>query len=82
MTQELLVLISGIILFLTPFFGIPNTWKLYIMSGIGILLILIGYRLRYRRAVRDIEGEKSDPEYGFVEVTKPLFTTSDKSEQS
>lgn len=82
MTQELLVFFSGILLFLIPFFGIPTDWKLHAMSGLGVLLIVVGYRLRYRRAIRDIESTRTSPEDGFVEATKPLFTNPPNDESA
>lgn len=80
MTQELLVFISGLVLFLVPFLGIPTVWKLYIVSGIGLLLILIGYRLRYRRAIREMERSEQAQADSFVEATPPLFTRSGSTE--
>lgn len=32
--------------FLTPFLGIPNDWKEYVVIGSGVLLMFIGYSLR------------------------------------
>ena len=76
MTQEMIVIFSGIVLFLTPFLGIPLQWKFYLVSGLGFLLILIGYRLRYRRAVRELRDQEEQPADSFVEATPPLFDRS------
>lgn len=73
MTQELLVLMSGILLFLIPFLGISTEWKFYLVKSFGICLIIIGYRLRYRRAVREFNSESTERVDGFVQMTKPLF---------
>ena len=83
MTQELTVFFSGLLLVLLPFFGIPTQWKLYVVSGIGVLLIILGYRLRYRRALREMgasDNEKS-PIDGFQQATPPLFTGSTTEKQ-
>lgn len=62
MAQETLVFLSGILLFVTPFLGIPADWKTYIYVGIAVLLLLIGYRLRYARFVRTLEAHTDEHE--------------------
>ena len=42
---RLLFWIGMIVLFI-PYFGIPNTWKNIALGGIGIILILISFRMR------------------------------------
>lgn len=73
MTQETLVFIFGIVIFLIPFLGIPTEWKFYAVSSFGLLLVVIGYRLRYRRAVRELNSKTTDSVDKFVQMTKPLF---------
>ena len=79
-TQEMLVFLSGIILFLVPFLGIPTDWKFYLTSGLGLLLLLVGYRLRYRRAVRELAADEPDEADQFVEATPALFDRSKATE--
>lgn len=80
MTQETLVFILGLILLLTPFLGIPADWKIYVYVVAGVLLLLIGYRLRYARFLRSIEngqGERQTDSY--VEATGEMFTNNGQS---
>ncbi|MDC1205455.1 hypothetical protein N8083_01245 [Candidatus Pacebacteria bacterium] len=55
MSRESLILLLGIIIFFTPSLGIPEAWKVYIFSGAGILLIVIGYMLRRAAYLRSID---------------------------
>jgi membrane protein implicated in regulation of membrane protease activity len=55
MTKETLVFFSGLLLFITPFLGIPADWKLYVYIVLAVILLIIGYRLRYNRFLRTIE---------------------------
>jgi hypothetical protein len=74
MTKETLVFLSGMLLVLIPFLGIPDNWKQYAITSIGIILIIIGYVLRRYRYLLSIE--KGNGERGtdsFVETTKKLF---------
>lgn len=82
MAQETLVFLSGILLFITPFLGIPAQWKLYIYVGLGALLLVIGYRLRYERFLRSLEDENGELRgETFVEATPALFS-KDKDRSS
>ncbi len=74
MTKETLVFFSGILLTLAPFLGIPEAWRQYVIAGLGILLIIVGYLLR--RAVYLAKIDHGNGERGidsFVETTEPLF---------
>ena len=70
MAQETLIFILGVLLFVTPFLGIPADWKVYIYLSIAGLLMIIGYRLRYARFLRSIET-------GAGERRTDTFTESD-----
>lgn len=74
MTRETLVFVFGVLLVVLPFLGIPELWKQYLISGIGVILILIGYSLRRSLYLLKIDrgnGERGDD--SFVETTKQLF---------
>jgi hypothetical protein len=74
MTKETLVFLLGIFLTLIPFLGFPESWRQYAVTGIGALIILIGYILR--RGVYLAKIDKGNGERGtdsFVETTQPLF---------
>jgi heme/copper-type cytochrome/quinol oxidase subunit 4 len=74
MTKETLVFALGIVLTLIPFLGIPEIFKQYMVVGVGVFLILVGYVLRralYFARIDHGNGERGDD--SFVETTKPLF---------
>lgn len=74
MTKETLVFVLGILLTIVPFLGIPEVFKQYVVVGIGVLLVLVGYMLRralYFARIDQGNGERSDD--SFVETTRPLF---------
>lgn len=74
MSKETFVFIFGILLTVIPFLGIPEVWRQYVIFGIGVLLIMIGYALR--RGVFLNRIDKGNGERGadsFVETTEALF---------
>ena len=74
MSKETLVFISGILLTVIPFMGIPHAWRQYTVFGIGIVLILSSYILRRRVYLHRFD--KGNGECGtdsFVETTEKLF---------
>lgn len=74
MSKETLVFISGLLLTIVPFLGIPHSWRQYSIFGIGIILIVVGYALR--RAVYFRRIDKGNGERGgdsFMETTETLF---------
>lgn len=77
MSKETIVFLFGILLTIVPFLGIPLLWRQYIIFGIGIILIIIGYVLRRKLFLERID--KGNGERGtdsFVETTEKLFDDS------
>lgn len=75
MSKGTLIFIFGIALMLIPSLGIPLLWKQYILSGMGLLLLLIGYMVRREDYFRTLESEGGvHTEETFVETTVPLFS--------
>ena len=76
MSKESIVLLLGIITLFVPSLGIPADWKLYILTGTGALLVIIGYLLRraayYRRIDRG-NGERGSE--SFVESQGKVMET-------
>ena len=74
MRKATLIGLCGLLLTVLPYLGIPETWKVYTTSGIGVLLVLLGYLLVRDRihAESDLgNGERGNESY--VETTEPLF---------
>jgi hypothetical protein len=72
--KETLVFLSGILLTIVPFLGVPESWRQYAILGIGIILILIGYVLRrglYLKRLDKGNGERGND--SFIETTEVLF---------
>jgi hypothetical protein len=60
-----------------PFLGVPQAWRTYAVVALGVCLTLIGYALRRRVYLKEIEqasGERSTN--SFVETTETLFKDS------
>jgi len=68
MTRESIVVFIAIVVFFTPFLGIPDTWRQYLISGAGVLLLIIGYSLR--RAAFNRRIERSETERGTDSFTE------------
>jgi len=74
MSKETLVFISGILLTVVPFLGVPESWRQYAILGLGIILILVGYFLRrnlYLNRLDKGNGERGSDT--FIETTEVLF---------
>jgi hypothetical protein len=81
MSRESLVFLLGLVVFSTPFLGIPRDWKEWIFIGSGTLLMILGFSLRRSAFLRSLE----DPETGvrradaFVESATPTSQAPDVS---
>jgi hypothetical protein len=74
MNKETLVFLSGIVLLVVPFLGVPERWRMYTIVLVGVILTFIGYALR--RGVYLSSLDKGNGERGtdsFVETTEKLF---------
>lgn len=60
MSKETLVCIFGFLIFMSPFIGVPREYKEWFLMGIGIVLIIIGYRLRHHMFLRSLEDETGE----------------------
>lgn len=77
MTKETLVFLFGILLIIIPFLGIPEEWRYYAVTVMGVILMFIGYELRRRTYLSRIDkgnGERGND--SFVETTEKLFDES------
>ena len=74
MSKETVVFLFGIILTVIPFLGVPEAWRQYVILGIGVFLIVIGYALRrsvYLTQIDHGNGERGSD--SFIETTDTLF---------
>ncbi len=60
MSKETFVFILGIVVFFTPFLGLPGNYKEWILIVSGILLIVTGYRLRRALFLRSLEHHSGE----------------------
>lgn len=60
MSRESIVFTLGILLLVTPHLGIPEMWKLYLFSAIGLALVVVGYSLRRSAYLRSIAKENGE----------------------
>ena len=60
MTKETIVFCIGALVFLSPYLGIPGSYKKWFLVIAGILLMAIGYRLRRNVFLRSLEGERGE----------------------
>lgn len=74
MRKATLIGLLGLLLTVLPFLGVPETWKMYGTSAIGVLLLLLGYLFVRDRIHAESDmgnGERGNESY--VETTEPLF---------
>jgi len=67
MQKNSFLLLLGVSVFLTPFLGVPESWKSVLLFFLGVCIIIIA--LSYRFAVR--MGERTKKEDFFVENEPP-----------
>lgn len=73
MTKETIVFSLGVLLLIVPQIGIPEGWKVWLYTGAGIVLIIVGYSLRraaYLRSIDQGNGERRTDSY--VESTRRI----------
>ncbi len=73
-SKETLVFVSGLLLIIIPFLGVPEKWRYYAVSALGVILVFVGYELRRRMYLSRIDrgnGERGTD--SFVETTEKLF---------
>lgn len=75
MTKGTFVFFTGILLIILPYLGIPSLWKHYIGIGLGVLLIILGYIIRRRQFLDEMQRAGEQPHDTFVETTQDLFST-------
>lgn len=70
MSKETTVFVLGIVVFFTTFLGIPTEYKEWIFIVCGVLLVMVGYRLRRNAFLQSIEnGNGERKSEMFVENT-------------
>ncbi len=60
MSRESIVILLGLLVFFAPHIGIPEEWRLIIVSAAGAVLIVLGYGLRrsaFRRRLARSQNE-------------------------
>ena len=61
MSRESFVFTLGVVLFITPFLGIPTSTKEWIVIVSGAIIMFLGYSLRrsaFLRSISDTHGER------------------------
>lgn len=82
MTRESFILTLGAIVLVTPFLGIPGSWKQYILVASGVLIVIVSYQLRraaFFRSIETSEGERKAD--AFVENKILEVHTAEHSEE-
>jgi hypothetical protein len=76
-SKETIVFISGILLIVVPFLGVPSAWRTYTIVVLGVLLVFVGYAQRRSVYLKQIEREGGERVGdSFVETTDKLFDDS------
>ena len=65
MSREGLLIFLGILIFLIPFSGLPFSWLSWILSLLGIIVGIIGFSLRAKRASPPPPHEETPPPSAF-----------------
>ncbi len=69
MSKEMGVILLGLVIIVTPFLGIPGSWKTAVIVIAGLGVMLLGFLLRGQLLTRS--GHTASPEsHPFVENTQ------------
>lgn len=69
MSKEMDVILLGLVIIVTPFLGIPGSWKTVVIVIAGLGVMLLGFLLRGQLLTRS--GHTASPEsHPFVENTQ------------
>lgn len=60
MTKESIVFFLGMVIFVVPHIGVPDSWKVYAYALSGLILMVVGYSLRQKAYIRSIEKENGE----------------------
>lgn len=83
MSKETIILMLGFVVFFTPFIGLPREYKDWVLVASGIVLMLIGYRLRRQVFLDSLTHEGGERRAdGFVESTYVNRSESNDSVQT
>jgi hypothetical protein len=72
MSKETGVLAAGLLVFLTPFIGVPGSWRTIILVILGAVIAIIGFLLRGESVGRAPISKKSSRTHSqqtFIEST-------------
>lgn len=85
MSKESLVFTLGLVAFLTPFLGVPQNAKDWLIGIVGILIMLCGYQLRRQLFLQSLtkgEERKSNAFSESVVAAKPEVAAPVKEEET
>jgi len=69
MSKEMTVIALGVLVVITPFLGIPGSWKTFIFVVAGVALAAVGFLLRGESLAR---GADQGPEHRpYIENSAP-----------
>ena len=64
MSKETGIILLGVLVLITPYLGIPGSWKTLLLLLAGVAIMLVGFLMRGETLSRGVEGSESHP---FVE---------------
>ena len=83
MSKETSIFILGALIFFSPYMGFPREYKEWFLVVVGILLMMIGYRLRRLAFLRSLEdGNGGKRAEGFVESSALTEKKSEPASES
>lgn len=80
MSRESLVIILGVVVFFTTSVSIPADWKFYILSGSGVILIIVGFFLRRAAYIRRIDRGNGERGTDSFTESRPLTAVDEPEE--
>lgn len=82
MSKETIVVALGLLVFFSPFLGLPRAHTEWLLMVCGALLMIVGYRLRrlaFLRSLEDGSGRRRADDV-FVETPAPSVSLQQKTE--
>jgi hypothetical protein len=85
MSKETGVLAAGLLVFLTPFLGVPGSWRTVILIILGAAIAIMGFLLRgqslgHAPRIKNSSASRSRSQQAFVE--SPIQSLPDEAHES
>ena len=78
MMKETFVFLLGLLVFFTPYLGVPSDYRKWLLIVTGMLIMAIGYRLRRNAFLSSLEHESGERRSDTFAESDVLTTSTER----